>query len=134
MKKIAIATENGKTVSQHFGKAPQYLVAMIEGETITSTELRDKVSHQHSHGHGQPLEHDHSKILESGNTAKDIHLSMSDAIKDCEVVVAGGMGWGARNHMQNQGIQVIMTDIKDIDMVIKNWIKGILIDQTNLNH
>ncbi|MHB8132734.1 MAG: NifB/NifX family molybdenum-iron cluster-binding protein [Anaerolineaceae bacterium] len=134
MKKIAIATENGKTVSQHFGKAPQYLVAVIEGETVVTTELRDKVSHQHSHGHHQPPEHDDSKLQESENAAKDIHLSMSDAIKDCEVVIAGGMGWGARNHMQNQGLQVIMTDIKEIDLVIKNWIKGILVDQTNLNH
>ncbi len=45
--KIAVITENGKTISQHFGRAPYYLVFTIEDGKITNREMREKMGHQH---------------------------------------------------------------------------------------
>lgn len=43
--KIAAITEDGKTISNHFGRAPYFLVATIEEGEIVQRELRDKLSH-----------------------------------------------------------------------------------------
>ena len=40
--KIAAITDDGKTISLHFGRAQQYLVATVENGQIVNRELRDK--------------------------------------------------------------------------------------------
>ncbi len=44
--KIAFATQDGQTISRHFGRAPHYLVT-IENGAVAQRELRDKASHAH---------------------------------------------------------------------------------------
>jgi predicted Fe-Mo cluster-binding NifX family protein len=36
--KIAVITDDGKTISQHFGRAPYYMVFSIEGKLVDHTE------------------------------------------------------------------------------------------------
>jgi hypothetical protein len=43
--KIAAITDDGKTISQHFGRASHYLVATVENGQIISRELREKLGH-----------------------------------------------------------------------------------------
>jgi predicted Fe-Mo cluster-binding NifX family protein len=43
--KIAAITENGTTISQHFGRAPYYLVVTVEDGKVVSKEQRDKAGH-----------------------------------------------------------------------------------------
>ncbi len=50
--RIAVITDDGQTISQHFGRALHYLVVTIEEGKITQRELRDKVGHQHFAGEG----------------------------------------------------------------------------------
>ncbi len=42
--KIAIATDAGRTVSEHFGRAAHHAVLTIEGNLIVERELRPKVA------------------------------------------------------------------------------------------
>ncbi len=46
--KIAFATDDGKTISAHFGKASHYLVVSIENGQPVQNELRDKPAHGHT--------------------------------------------------------------------------------------
>ena len=43
--KIAAITEDGATVSQHFGRAPYYLVVTVEAGKVVGQEKRDKAGH-----------------------------------------------------------------------------------------
>ncbi|GAI71759.1 unnamed protein product, partial [marine sediment metagenome] len=43
--KIAAITEDGATISQHFGRAPLYVVATVENGEIINKETRDKTGH-----------------------------------------------------------------------------------------
>ena len=43
--KIAVITEDGKTISQQFGRAPYYLVLTIEEGGIIQREMRNKLGH-----------------------------------------------------------------------------------------
>ncbi len=45
--KIAAITDDGKTISQHFGRAAHYLVATVEDGKIVNREMRDKLGHAH---------------------------------------------------------------------------------------
>ena len=56
--KIAVITNGGDTISQHFGRATHYLVATIENDQIINRELREKTNHYQlkdvSHNHDEP--------------------------------------------------------------------------------
>ena len=48
--KIAAVSEDGITISQHFGRAPFYIVVTVENKAIISREKRDKMGHAHFAG------------------------------------------------------------------------------------
>ena len=50
--KIAAVTEDSITISQHFGRAPMYLVVTVEDGRIVSRETRDKLGHAQFSGEG----------------------------------------------------------------------------------
>jgi predicted Fe-Mo cluster-binding NifX family protein len=125
--KIAAITEDGTTISQHFGRAPLYVVATVEDGEVKGKETRDKAGHHsfagHPHEDTAPGErHGYSAGAQSR------HASMMEAISDCQVLIAGGMGWGAYESLTSQGIQPIVTDIKTIDEAIKLYLEGKLIN------
>jgi predicted Fe-Mo cluster-binding NifX family protein len=43
--KIAAITDDGKTISLHFGRAPYYQVLTVENGQILERELRNKLGH-----------------------------------------------------------------------------------------
>ena len=130
--KIALITDDGKTISQHFGRAPYYLVLTIEEGKITKREMRDKLGHNHfadQHAQGQHGA-DHGMDPASHNK----HISMADAIADCKVLICGGMGRGAYESMLRLNIKPVVTELREIDAAVQAFIDGKLIDHTELLH
>ncbi len=132
--KIAVITNDGKTISQHFGRAPYYLVLTIEEGEVTQRELREKIGHRHfvsqheDHNHEAGVGHG----TDSGSHKK--HASMAEAISDCKALICGGMGIGAYQSMQQFDIKPVVTDLRDIEEAVKAFIDGKLIDHTELLH
>jgi predicted Fe-Mo cluster-binding NifX family protein len=126
--KIATITEDGTTISQHFGRAPLYVVATIEDGKIISKETRDKAGHHTFAAHQHPeMAPGERHGYDAG--AQSRHTSMAEAIADCQVLIAGGMGWGAYESMRSYNIETVVTDIESIDEAINMYIAGTL---TNL--
>ena len=88
--KIAAVTEDGTTISQHFGRAPYYLVIAVEDGKILSKEKRDKAGHHTFAAHEEHLAPGERHGYDAGSQAK--HASMAQTITDCQVLLAGGMG------------------------------------------
>jgi len=44
--KIAAITDDGVTISQHFGRAPYYAVLTVEEGRVVRRELREKPGHR----------------------------------------------------------------------------------------
>ena len=131
--KIATITEDGKTISQHFGRAPYYLVLTIEEGKVVNKETRDKMGHSHFRDMQHAEESNaagHGMDSESHNK----HVSMAEAISDCKALLCGGMGMGAYESMRKLNIQPIVTDIRDIDEAAQAFIDGKLVDHTELLH
>jgi predicted DNA-binding protein (UPF0251 family)/predicted Fe-Mo cluster-binding NifX family protein len=121
--KIAVISDDGKTISQHFGRAPYYVVVTLEGNKIVSREQRAKAGH-HSFGE-QADEHPAPGVphgFDAGSQAK--HAVMAQPIGDCKVLLAGGMGRGAYESLRSAGIESIITDIADIDSAVGLYNQG----------
>ncbi|MCX5999143.1 MAG: NifB/NifX family molybdenum-iron cluster-binding protein [Chloroflexi bacterium] len=121
--KIAAVSDDGITISQHFGRAMFYVVSTVEDGKVVSKEKRPKAGHhtfaaqeQHAAAAGEPHGYD------AASQAK--HRSMADAITDCQVLLAGGMGWGAYESMKSYNVEPFVTDVGDIDEAVQLYIAG----------
>jgi predicted Fe-Mo cluster-binding NifX family protein len=131
--KVAAITDDGKTISQHFGRAQYYLVVTVENGQIVHRELRDKLGHAHfanqPHAEEQPGQ-PHGMDAASHNK----HLQMAESIADCEALLCRGMGMGAYESMKVVGIRPVVTDIIVIDEAVKAYIDGNIVDQVERLH
>jgi len=129
---IAAVTDDGTTISQHFGRAKFYEVLFVENGKVVKRERREKLGHNnfaqeehHHHSgeqHGQD-QHSHNK-----------HVSMAEAIKECQILLARGMGNSAYQSMIQLNIKPVVTDIKNIDDAVQAVINGSIIDHTEKLH
>lgn len=122
--KIAVVSEDGVTISQHFGRASQYVVVNVEDGKITSKETRPKVGHTDfaaagHHGNGCGCE---VHGYEAGAAEK--HGAMARNILDCSVLLAGGMGMGAYESLKSQNIEPVITDVRDIEKAVNLYIES----------
>ncbi len=123
--KIAVVSDEGKTISQHFGRAPLYVVLTIEEGQVIAREIRDKMGHgSWGHEHGDQATHDH--LHGFGDAAQRRHQSMIAAIADCQVLLVRGMGSGAYEHIKQAGIQPVITDMAEIDQAVQAYLAGTL--------
>jgi transcriptional regulator with XRE-family HTH domain/predicted Fe-Mo cluster-binding NifX family protein len=131
--KIAAITDDGKTISQHFGRAPFYLVLTIEEGKVVARELREKLGHNQFSS--QPHAHNHPGAGHGLDPAShDRHASLADAIADCKALLCGGMGMGAYESMLRLNIQPVVTNLREIETAAQAFIEGKLVDHTELLH
>jgi predicted Fe-Mo cluster-binding NifX family protein len=131
--KIAAITDDGRTISQHFGRAPYYLVATVENGAIVNREMRDKLGH--AHFADEPHEGDQPGQPHGfGPAAQNRHVQMAEAIADCQALLCGGMGAGAYQSMVQRGIQPVVTEIPSIDEAVTAYVEGKIVDRTDWLH
>ena len=116
--KVAVVTDDGRTVSQHFGRAPYYLVYEIENGVVKGKETRSKAAHH------TPGEEHHREGGHSGPEAESAHNSMLSSITDCQALIARGMGYGAHQALASAGLKPYITDIASADEAVKALIEG----------
>jgi predicted Fe-Mo cluster-binding NifX family protein len=121
--KIAVVTDDEITISQHFGRASLYVVYEVEDGKIKGKETRPKMGHKHfafkderPHVHGER----HGYDLASLNR----HVSMAEVIKECQVLIVGGMGMAAYESMRRFNIEPIVTDVSGIEDAVKLYVEG----------
>ena len=119
--KIAAVSEDGITISRHFGRAPLCVVVTVENGKIVDKETRAKTGHHTFAAHHEEQAHGERHGYGSGAQAR--HASMMDGIADCQVLLAGGMGWGAYEGLKSRKIQGIVTNVENIDEAIKKYLE-----------
>jgi len=118
--KIAVPTDDGETISRHFGQAKFFKVYTLENNQVTDSELRPKANHQHG-------DQSHSEGVHPGQ-------QMVETITDCNVLIAGGMGTPAYDRVTSAGIKVNMTGVSSIEDAVQAYIAGTLDNNSNLIH
>jgi predicted Fe-Mo cluster-binding NifX family protein len=132
--KIAAITDDGKTISQHFGRAPYYMVATVEEGKIVKREMREKLGHAQFEleisDHHEPAGERHGFGLAADNR----HGRMAAAIADCDALLCRGMGMGAYENMKARKIRPVVTDIADIDEAVLAYVNGQIVDHVEKLH
>jgi predicted Fe-Mo cluster-binding NifX family protein len=134
--KIAIASNNQRTISHHFGRADKYIVFTVEQEKIVERKVLSKEAHSHSSSE-HCSQHRHKQDPRGsgfGYQSESKHAQMFKNIKDCDVIVAAGMGRGAYQGLQHLGIKPIITDISDIESAVQAILNGTMINHTERLH
>jgi len=109
---IAIATDDGTTVSSHFGRAQYYEVVKLADGKVVQRERREKANH-HSFA---PTEGDHGH--DDAESHERRHRAMTSPIADCQAVIVRGMGQGAVDHLRQANLLPILTGLHTIDEVL----------------
>jgi predicted Fe-Mo cluster-binding NifX family protein len=132
--KIAVACMNEHTIAAHFGRAEKYMVYEVEDGQVMDRKMVPKPGHRHfsqqqpvggqGHGHGSGF----------GHHAGCKHEQMIENIRDCDVLLAGGMGRGAYVDMQTWGIRPIVTDITEVEKAVQAVVDGTIVDHTEKLH
>ena len=118
--KIAVVSEDGTTISQHFGRAPLFVVVAVDDGEVVGKETRAKTGHHTFAAHHLELAPSEKHGYDAGAQVR--HQSMAEVISDCQVLIAGGMGWGAYESMQNCNIKPVVTDVRNIDEAVQLYI------------
>jgi predicted Fe-Mo cluster-binding NifX family protein len=115
--RIAVPTNDGTSISAHFGRSAAFLVYEIENGQIKSCELRTNAA-QHSNaqsscgdGSGQHQPHSHAEIVSS--------------LSGCDVVICAGMGWRAAEALKSSGIAPVLASVPGSpEEAVSAYLKG----------
>jgi predicted Fe-Mo cluster-binding NifX family protein len=121
---FVIDQDDGR-ISRHFGRARSYLVLTLEGGEVVSREMRDKFS-----PHAAGAEADHDRPHDHAAS----HRRMIDPIRDCSVLIAGGMGEPAYLDLEKAGIEPILTRVTGVEAALQAWLSGELEHEPDLLH
>ena len=101
----------------------------MEDGKIVNKERRNKSGHHAAGGHD--CHEDHSchegkHGIDAASQAK--HAGMLANILDSQVLIAGGMGYGAYESLDSSGIEPVITDVEDIGEAVNLYLEGKLVN------
>ena len=117
--KIAVATIDGVSVSQHFGQSKGFVVFEVEGKTLGTREFRTNNHTPHAQG---LCNHDGDGHQHGAHS----HTNILELLNDCDVVLCGGMGAGAAQALRSQGIEPVILAASSADEAATSYLSGTL--------
>jgi predicted Fe-Mo cluster-binding NifX family protein len=114
--KVAIASDNGITISSHFGRTLGFEIFEIENGVIVNQLFRKNDFTGHARG------------MEGAGHHADHHGPILEALKDCNVVIAHGMGRRIYDDLQRAGIETFIVEENDTKQAIQLYMENKLQD------
>lgn len=111
--KIAIASDDGKFISSHFGRAEGFVIFEIQDRQVKFSEFR-------------PNSFTGNALGMEGLQGGDKHKIIIEALKDCDVVISKGMGRRLYEDLKEAGINAIITEEDSVEKALELYMEGIL--------
>lgn len=105
--KIAITSQNRKTITGHAGKCRKFWVYEVAGREVRTKNLLELPIEQSFH------ENDHAA---------------SHPLDGVNVLICGSLGSGLQNRLKRRGILAVATKETDPDQAVAAWLAGSLIE------
>ena len=126
--KIAVPTNDGVTMSHHFGRSASFLVFDVQGNSIKRCETRandGRCSHGAEQSHGDECQngtHNHADTHS--------HAGFVSTMADCQLVICSGIGDGARQAFEAGGIKVMLIgpDAGPAEKTVAAYLAGTLVE------
>jgi predicted Fe-Mo cluster-binding NifX family protein len=130
--KIAFVTEDGENISQHFGRAPFFMIVEQEDNVMKRSTMIRKGGCSHGNEEaarpsGQQGDHEHAD-----QPAR--HASMINQLQGCTALISGGMGMSAYTSLLTAGINAYITRVEKISEALDLFNQGKLDNNLELLH
>jgi predicted Fe-Mo cluster-binding NifX family protein len=99
--KIAVPTNDGTSISEHFGRSAGFIIFDTENGQIKSQEVKSNTA-QHSHEQG-------ACGHESADHKPHSHAGILAVLDGCQVVICAGMGQRAAEALKASGAEIVIT-------------------------
>lgn len=109
--KIAIASDDGKTISEHFGRVLGFNIFEIKNKKIIKNEYRKNIGKS------------------SGECSSCDHDIMINNIKDCGVVISYGMGKRIYEDLIANNMIPIITEENNVHEAIQSFLTSNLVNR-----
>lgn len=116
--KIAVASDNGITLTGHVGRCEMFIVYEVLQKEITNVEKRINSFTMHKQG---GHEHSHQNHEQQG-TGK--HVGIINGLQDCSYLICSSCGPGLIDDLLSNGIQIILTDEMETEKAVRLFIEG----------
>jgi predicted Fe-Mo cluster-binding NifX family protein len=112
--KIAVTSQNRKSITEHAGRCRKFWVFNIESNKIVKKELLELPKEQSFHESSPHKSH---------------------PLDDIDILIAGDMGQGLMMRLERKGIKSLVTKEDDPEKAVLLYLNGSLkADQPNLHH
>jgi predicted Fe-Mo cluster-binding NifX family protein len=110
--KIAVTSQNRKTITGHAGKCRKFWVYDIQERAVLNKQLLElaieQSFHESSHnGASEPVPH---------------------PLDNISVMITGGLGSGLQNRLKQKGVLAVATAETDPDHAVAAWLDGSLVE------
>ncbi len=106
--KIAVTSQNRKSITEHAGRCRKFWIFMIEENSIVDRKLLELAKEQPFHESSPHEPH---------------------PLDDIDVLIAGDMGQGLVNRLGRKGITALITKESDPEQAILRYLNGSLDNQ-----
>jgi predicted Fe-Mo cluster-binding NifX family protein/acyl-coenzyme A thioesterase PaaI-like protein len=121
--RIAVPTNDGKSISEHFGRSAAFLIFETENGKIKSREMKTNGA-RHSHAQGNC---DHRSAASESHS----HAGILAALDGCEVVICAGMGSRAAEALKAGSVtQIVVTTPGSAEETVIAYLAGKLTTET----
>lgn len=101
--KIAVTSQNRKTVTQHAGRCRKFYIFSIENGQVVSKELLELTKEQSFRESPSHLPH---------------------PLDDIDVLITGGVGQGLMTRLNRRGIDCVVTEEEDPENAVSLYLSG----------
>lgn len=101
--KIAVTSQNRKTITEHAGKCRKFWIYDIEAGTVTGRNLIELPMEQSFHASQHQL---------------------AAPLSDIDVLITGSMGSGLHQRLRQFGIQPLITTEEDPNIAVADYLAG----------
>jgi predicted Fe-Mo cluster-binding NifX family protein len=116
MMRIAIASDDAKTIASHFGKTRGFIIYDLAGTAVTSKRYVENTFTGHARG------------LEGHDHVVDRHGPILQALDGCRAVIAQGMGRRIYDDLRAAGIEAFIVNETDADRALQLFLGNALRD------
>ncbi len=112
--KIAIPSNDKINITGHFGRTKGFVICEVDNQKVINKEYKENNFTGHAQGKHEESQHEHNHS----------HEGIFEAIGDCQMVVAGGMGRKLYDEFLQKNIKVFVTKEKNIDNALNLFFDG----------
>lgn len=124
--RIAIPSDDGKSISPHFGRCHYFVIYEIEGDKVSNREVRENLCCPHR-ANMCPK----TVPVQTREFKQRIRNEAISEICNCHIIIGRYLNQRVIDNLNNNDIKVILVDEKDADVAIEKYLLGTLVEVEN---